>query len=434
LFDYPAFAALIKSKRGALKWSQESLATETFGDPARKGDISKFENARKRPNETTIQRLCTTLAISDAEMAPIRLGRPTSKQLDQIPTLSRDQLELLASRFDIDGAHSKRDEDLRQLLTQKAEEHRNLKAEFANLAGLSTRIDNIRGAAEAALDDFDYDTANELLENAREIIRDQLAEPLRINATLAERQADIALIQNDPDRAFTLLMAAADGFAPLNPLEPSRKKFDYEDRLYAHGLRYGGNGLHCAIRMNRSAITDDLEHAEPYLWARCQNNLGIALKTQGTRTDGPAGTDLLTQSVTAYRAALTVYTRDAHPVEWAATQNNLGLALETQGSRTDGAAGTDLLTQSVTAYRAALTVYTRDDHPVQWAMTQENLAIAEASHATHPATTDPRPHLDAALTYIDAALTVYDPIDMSYDHGTATATRDRILAAITALD
>ena len=116
------------------------------------------------------------------------------------------------------------------------------------------------------------------------------------------------------------------------------------------------------------------------------------------------------------------------------TQNNLAVALEIQGTRTDGPAGTDLLNQSVTAYRAALTVRTRDDHPVEWAMTQNNLAVAEYSHAVHLATADPRPHLDAALTYIDAALTVYDPDHMSYDHGRATRLRDRILALIAALD
>jgi hypothetical protein len=112
------------------------------------------------------------------------------------------------------------------------------------------------------------------------------------------------------------------------------------------------------------------------------------------------------------------------------TQNNLAIALRNQGSRTEGAAGADLLAQAVTAYGAALEVYTRQDHPVDWAMTQVNLAIAEEARTEHGATADPRPHLEAALGHVTSALEVYDPEHMPYDHGTATRLRDDLLARL----
>ncbi len=65
-------------------------------------------------------------------------------------------------------------------------------------------------------------------------------------------------------------------------------------------------------------------------------------------------------------------------------------------------------------------------------MTRENLALCELDRADHSATTDPRPHLEAALDHVKAALTVYDPEHMPYDFGTASALRDDIKARLQA--
>lgn len=82
------------------------------------------------------------------------------------------------------------------------------------------------------------------------------------------------------------------------------------------------------------------------------------------------------------------------------------------------------------AYRDALRVRTEADHPVDWAMTQENLALAEEALASHEATPNPHPHLQAALRHVEAALRVYDPEHMAYDYGTATELRDRLKARL----
>jgi tetratricopeptide (TPR) repeat protein len=111
-------------------------------------------------------------------------------------------------------------------------------------------------------------------------------------------------------------------------------------------------------------------------WATTQNNLGIALQSQGERQTGEEGVSLLGQAVEAYREALTVFTREQLPQQWATTQNNLGIALRSQSERMAGEEGVRLLGQAVEAYRQALTVYTREQLPQDWAMTQNNLARA----------------------------------------------------------
>ncbi len=476
MFDYPAFAALIRQKRSEKRWSQENFAEAAFGNPARKSEISKFENGRKQPNETTIRALCTALDISTAEMAPIRTGGATAKQLDQIPTLSRKDLELLAYHFEIPGAVDMRDEDLRGLLEDKAKEYRALRQQIATLPENIAEILKIKQAAQQAADALDFERVEDLLTIA------DIADTAAAAQTKMTR-ANNALLRNRPEQAFDIYCAIADSFRSADPAAPAQIRTQLYKPLWDHGLRYGGPGLQLAERMLqdatallpenadprlRAAITTEIAGAQQLqairlagpagadmlgravatyrdfldredsgtdasLWAATQNNLGIALRNQGTRTAGAEGTDLLAQAVAAYREALTVFTRDDHPVDWAMTQNNLGAALQDQGSRTAGAKGTELLAQAVAAYREALTVYTPEDHPVQWAMTRENLAIAEQTIADHPGTTDPAPHLRAALDHVEAALQVYDPEHMSYDHGTATELRDDLLARLDAL-
>lgn len=428
MLDVTAFAALIKRKRGEAKLTQETLALDVFGDSARKADISRLENARvPKPQEATVQKICTALNISAAEMEPIRQSRLSAAQLDQIPTLSREELENLAARFEIAGVFDRSDADLRHLLTQKATEYRALKAEVDGIEDGLKRLSNLKSAAQDAIARIDLEEVEEILSRVQEVEKEEAAKT-------AELRAENALLRGKVDQAYALYCDAADSFAIIDPLEPARRRIlRYCEILFRHGERYGGNGMSRAEQIVRSTITEQLFEQDPWLWAAGQNAAAITLQHQGTRTDGAKGADLLAGAVTAYRAALEVYTRDDHPVNWATTQNNLGNALQNQGIRTDGAKGADLLAGAVTAFRAALKVRTRDDHPVQWAMTHENIAIALKATAAHDSCTDPASALAQALTAVDAALTVYDPEHMSYDHGTATRLRTKILAQIDAL-
>ena len=195
----------------------------------------------------------------------------------------------------------------------------------------------------------------------------------------------------------------------------------------------GADLLAQSVTAYRAALQVRTQADHPVNWAMTQNNLGNTLSDQGTRTSGADGTDLRSQAVKAFRAALQVNTQADHPVEWAMTQNNLGNTLSDQGTRTSGADGTDLRSQAVKAFRAALQVNTQADHPVEWAMTQENIAVAHCKISENDSCDTPKPELQNALVAIDAALTVYDPEHMSYDYGTATELRKRILAKLDAL-
>ena len=270
--DIIAFRALIKRKRGEANLSQEKLAGKIYGDPARKSDISRLERGKiANPQEKTIQYLCQALEISAAEMDPLRQSRPSATQLENIPSLSREALQNLAARFNIDGAFERSDPDLRKLLTLKAEEHRNLLTEIESLNGLSNRIDNIHAATLDATKNQNYAEANELLENAREInLTENVVPALETNAKLLKTRADITLLNGEIKEAFQTLSTAADSFAAVDPLETAHKRLNYFKILYFHGSRYGSTGMIHAAQMIRDALKRIDHNTSAPLWASAQ--------------------------------------------------------------------------------------------------------------------------------------------------------------------
>ena len=231
MLDVTAFAALIKRKRGEMRLTQETLAEDVFGDSTRKGDISRIENGHVTPQEATIQKLCAALEITNVELDPIRTARPSAKQLDRIPTLSRDELELLASRFDILAAHDRPDADLRDLLTKKAEEYRSYRAEIEAIDERTKGLGNLKAAARDATDKLDFVEVETLHSRVHEV-------ELEIAAETAELRASNALLRGRVDQAFDLYCGAADSFSGVDPLEPARRRIlKYANILWKHGLR-----------------------------------------------------------------------------------------------------------------------------------------------------------------------------------------------------
>ncbi|MEL7090803.1 MAG: helix-turn-helix domain-containing protein [Pseudomonadota bacterium] len=448
MLDPLAFGALVKRKRGEAKLTQETLAGDVFGDPGRKADISRIENGKVTPQEATIQRLCTALAISTAEMEPIRQGRSIAGQLDHIPALSRQQMEDMAARFGIENPYDRGDQELRDLLTDKAEDWRALKRQIAALDDRHAQIAELKGSAEAAAEAGDLEQVDQLLGAA------DVAET-KISADTKIARAQNALTRNRTQQAYEILSAVADSFGSVDAMAPAMMRGQLYKMLYDHGLRYGGVGLALAEDMLEEAARRLPEEVDEvaYLpvfgnlalvqkshgvllegeagrakleaaattyrrllssldpksesWGITQNNLGNALKDQGIRAQGAEGQRLLSEAVEAYRRALEVRTREKTPAQWAMTQNNLGIALRNQGSRADGNEAIRLLSEAVVAYRRALEVRVKEKMPEAWAMTQNNLGITLSNQGTRAKGAASQRLLGEAVIAYRAALEVY---------------------------
>ncbi|MEM6760838.1 MAG: helix-turn-helix domain-containing protein [Pseudomonadota bacterium] len=457
--DPLAFGALVKRKRGEARLTQETLAGDVFGDPGRKADISRIENGKVTPQEATIQRMCTALAISEAEMQPIRQGRSIAGQLDHIPAMSRQQMEDMAARFGIENPYDRGDQELRDLLTDKAEDWRALKRQIAALDDRHAQIAELKVAAEAAADTGDLEQVDQLLGAA------DVAET-KISADTKIARAQNALTRNRTRQAFEILSAVADSFGSVDAAAPVRLRGQLFKMLYEHGLRYSGDGLALAEDMLEEAarrLPDNADEAAhlpvfgnlalvqdahasrldgedgrakletaaatlrrllPHLnptsehWATTQNNLGNALHQQSIRAKGADSQRLMGEAVEAYRAALEVRTRDQMPVQWATTQNNLGVTLQGQGERMDGPEAQRLLGEAIAAYRAALEVRTRDQMSVQWATTQNNLGTALQEQVERAEGAEAQRLLGEAIAAYRAALEVRTRDQMSVQWAT----------------
>ena len=305
-----------------------------------------------------------------------------AEAVDEIATANRDLLEALAARFRIEGAFDLPTATLRAELEKRAEDYRRVLKEISDLKGTSERVDNIHAAAMEAMENYRLEEAKQLLRDARTILREEKLRPvLEQNAKLMVAEAEVELLDHNVDAAYTLLSAVADSFAAIDPLEPARKRMEFEQPLFDYGLRYGGQGFIRAADMSRVAMSLLMVAADRSVVADLQSNLATTLRNQAARTPGREGIILLEQAVEACSSALAYYKRDDHPGEWARLKQNLALTLETLGSRKGGDQGDLLLRQAIDLYRQALTIRTRANDPVEWARTTHNLCIAKRNFA-----------------------------------------------------
>jgi tetratricopeptide (TPR) repeat protein len=301
----------------------------------------------------------------------------------------------------------------------------------SRFANLTPELNDLRGEAEAALNEGEIDVADRILaeiyrreqeENERSARRiaglrrdieeeerhltalaDGKVPTLRLriqSALLTLRHAEAAQLMFEeitltepPEKRFETLLAVWDAYhvrghdKGLNvdleraielariacreastPDERGMALNDLAVSLSIIGERESGTQrLSEAIAACRAALEERTRERVPLDWAMTQNNLGNALQTLSEREGSNAR---LEQAVAAYRAALEEGTRERVPLNWATTQNNLGNALRALGER-EGS--NERLEQALTAYRAALEERTRERVPLDWAMTQNNL-------------------------------------------------------------
>lgn len=292
-----------------------------------------------------------------------------AEKLDSMSRQGRDVLEVLAVRFEIARVYDLSDAQLREQLELRAADYRRFQIQIEAIDERTRGLGNLKAAARDAAERLDFAEVEALLARVDEVETEIAAETKVL-------RADNALLRGRSAEAFAILSATADSFGSVDPLEPVRRRLDYGERFYAHGLRYGGDGLALLARMIYAALDNPSMESGSELWAKAQNNLGISLQTQGVRLGRSKGVILLGEAAAAYRAALSVWTETEHPVYWAMAQNNLGNALRAQGTRLGGAEGAALLGEAVAAYRAALRVRTDAEHPVDRATSQNNLGNA----------------------------------------------------------
>ena len=205
------------------------------------------------------------------------------------------------------------------------------------------------------------------------------------------------------------------------------------DFRLAGDAEYNNYAFSKALSAYQRALGYISKDQQPRRWAAVVSDIGLAHVEIGTRTEGPALQEHLSNAVTAYGNALEVYTRELLPQDWAMTQNSLGNTLRDQGTRTGGEQGRKLLADAVTAYRSALEVRTRELLPQDWAMTQNNLGATLNDQGTRTGGEQGRELLADAVTAFRNALEVFRAANAQYYVGETEKNLRRAEAALEVL-
>ncbi|MEO0426055.1 MAG: hypothetical protein AAF160_01310 [Pseudomonadota bacterium] len=321
-------------------------------------------------------RLAAAVGLTDEEVEACRAPPPpTPPRPEEGSGLGGELIAELARQFDA-SAEAQGVLGWSDFLREKAAEYRSLKDEISELRGTNPRLDNQLAEAEHLMERGRFREAGEILNNAKEIARDVVREPLEQVSRLEQAQGRLAVLEGDHERGANHLINAARLFDSIDPDHAIALRQKLGQETTSRSRRFGGVGAAAAVRIFRSIEEIASKAERPDDWANAMNSTGIALREQGARIGGEAGAALLAEAVASYRAALRVRTEKAHPAHWATTQNNLAIALRNQGARTGGAAGAALLGEAVAAFRAALSTWTEDAHSVARATMQNNLGNA----------------------------------------------------------
>ena len=111
----------------------------------------------------------------------------------------------------------------------------------------------------------------------------------------------------------------------------------------------------------------------PHLWAGVMNDVGLAHKELGIRTDISAAHEHHDAAASAFRQALEVCIRDHRSQDWARIKCNLGLALLLQSHWSGPEERRRLLDEAMVIHLEVLKVFTHEQFPEDWAHVQNDL-------------------------------------------------------------
>jgi transcriptional regulator with XRE-family HTH domain len=359
------FGRLVREKRGVEGLSLDKLVTRC---DLTKSQISNLENGKiKRPQAKTIDALCVALNITREERSQCYDSSP--------PSLPPLLLENLALRFGHENPNAL-EENLEAFLKQKAVEFREMQSRLATLAAAEGRLSNLIGAANAAFEGGDFETADKLLEEAELVQLQSMTIPaLEKQVDLRIERGNAALVGGNISGAIEHFKRAVGYFSGVD--EPSELRIcdKYADLLRLYGYRYGnGSALYAAkaaleenlrilegkptspewcktkialggtsYRLSHfdkaenaaSHLEDAKKHledvrercsatVEPYFFARALGSLANVYSEKLPSTSRNQHEKNLELSIEYNRLALRLTSKSETPQEWGILQHNLG--------------------------------------------------------------------------------------------------------------
>jgi transcriptional regulator with XRE-family HTH domain len=222
------FGRLVREKRGIEELSQDGLAEKSGLTKARISDIETGKIAN--PHIKTIDALCVALNISREERAACHTA-PASGLPSRL-------LEKLARQFGRDMPEAT-EEELEAFLMAKAEEFREMRTRLERLAETEGRISELIKAADAALGEGDFETADGLLQEAEAVqLQSTTFVALKKQAELRIERGNAALVSGDVAAAASHFERSSRYFSGVDVVMEAGNRHECATLLRSYGFRY----------------------------------------------------------------------------------------------------------------------------------------------------------------------------------------------------
>jgi transcriptional regulator with XRE-family HTH domain len=259
------FGQLVREKRGIEGLSQDGLAKMSSLTKARISDIETGKIAK--PQAKTVDALCVALNISREERAACHAA-PASGLPSRL-------LERLARLFGRDMPNGTEDE-LEAFLTAKAEEFREMRERLEKLAETEGRISELVKAANAALGEGDFETADDRLKEAEAVqLQSSTVVALKKQAELRIERGNTALVNGDVAAAAGHFERSSRYFSGVDAEIEAGNRHECATLLRYYGYRYKNPE---ALYEPRSALQQNLgiwkQDAHTEKWCQTKNALG----------------------------------------------------------------------------------------------------------------------------------------------------------------
>jgi transcriptional regulator with XRE-family HTH domain len=259
------FGRLVRIKRGNKGLSQDRLAAKSGLTKARISDIETGKIAN--PQAKTVDTLCEALTISLEERRACHAA--------PAPGLPSRLLEKLARHFGRDTPDAT-EEELEAFLMAKAEEFREMRERLQKLAETEGRVSELIQAANAALGDGDFDTADDLLKEAEAVqLQSTTIVALKKQAELRIERGNAALVNGELAAAAGHFERSSRYFSGVDTELEAGNRHECAMLLRYHGYRYKSTE---ALYEARRALHQNLgiwkQDAQTEKWCQTKNALG----------------------------------------------------------------------------------------------------------------------------------------------------------------
>jgi transcriptional regulator with XRE-family HTH domain len=259
------FGRLVREKRGIEGLSLDDLAEKSAVTKAR---ISDIENGKvANPQAKTVDALCVALNISREERGACH-SAPTS----DLPSLL---LRKLAQHFGRDMPEAT-EEELEAFLMAKASEFRQMRTRLERLAETEGRVSELIRAANAALGEGDFATADSLLEGAEAVqLHSTTSIALKKQAELRIERGNAALVSGNVAMAAAHFEQSCRYFSGIDIEMEANNRHECATLLRYYAYRYKNSE---ALYQARTALQQNLgiwrQEIHKAKWCETKNALG----------------------------------------------------------------------------------------------------------------------------------------------------------------